>query len=139
MNITESVQASCTEDGYEISVCKVCGAEFREDETAIGHDWQETAHQDATCTDAEYTDYTCSHCQECKTETGAEALGHDFEQTGYAAGNCTSQGYYKYTCTICDLSYCNTFGGSHNWVPRVGMPGGGYVCTVCGATYGIVN
>ena len=135
----ERVQVSCTEDGYEIFACSVCGEELRNDYTATGHNWLETVHQDATCTEDEYTDYVCSHCQECKTETGAEALGHYYEQTGYAAGSCTSQGYYKYTCTVCGWSYFDTFGGSHDWVPRVGMPGGGYVCTVCGETYGIVN
>lgn len=52
------------------------------------HDWQETGRTDATCTETGEINYTCSKCNETKTDT-IPALGH--ELTYSASGNTLTQ------------------------------------------------
>ncbi|MGM9557699.1 MAG: S8 family serine peptidase [Oscillospiraceae bacterium] len=73
-------------------------SEFTEEPAVIAiedevgeHDWQETGHKDAACTENGYTDYYCAKCEKTRHDV-LPALGHKFQkdvQTGrYVCKNC---------------------------------------------------
>ena len=57
------------------AICSQCSSVI--EDSALGHDYvgKETA---PTCTDAGYTTYNCSRCDESYKEDGADALGHEY-------------------------------------------------------------
>ena len=74
--------ATCTETGLTAgSKCDVCGEILvaQEPTEALGHDWDEgTTTTAPTCTATGVKTYTCSRCDETKTEV-IPALGHQFQ------------------------------------------------------------
>ena len=69
--------ATCTEDGYTVYVCSVCGDTYVEPTAATGHNYVATV-SDATCTDAGTVTYTCSNgCGSSYTST-IDATGHTY-------------------------------------------------------------
>ncbi|MDY4231895.1 MAG: hypothetical protein SOX74_07435, partial [Candidatus Faecousia sp.] len=96
--------------------------------TICEHTYVETAHTDATCTEAGSVTLTCSKCSDVKTEPIA-ALGHDFgEYTVTKEATCTEAGEKTRTCSRC------------NAVDTVVIPALGHVdadqdgkCDRCGA------
>ena len=136
---------TCTEAGWTQEViCSVCKEVLKASEpiAALGHDWQETAHKDATCTEDGYTTYTCSRCNETKTDV-IDALGHTWnEGTIKIYPTCTSEGQKEVTCTVCGVTEIVTIPKlEHNYVAVVTPPtctANGfttYTCSVCHDTY----
>ena len=81
---TESRAATCTEGGYERTVCLDCGMELAgTSEPALGHDYQPSVVA-PTCTAKGYTLHTCSRCGENYKNAYTDALGHS-----YRDGKCT--------------------------------------------------
>ena len=89
---TEAVEATCTKDGKkEYWSCSECGKIFSDEEgtaevtdestltvTAKGHSWDEgKITTEPTCTETGVKTYTCSVCEETRTEE-IKALGHDW-------------------------------------------------------------
>ena len=89
---TEAVEATCTKDGKkEYWSCSECGKIFSDEEgtaevtdestltvTAKGHTWDEgKITTEPTCTETGVKTYTCSVCEETRTEE-IKALGHDW-------------------------------------------------------------
>ena len=89
---TEAVEATCTKDGKkEYWSCSECGKIFSDEEgtaevtdestltvTAKGHSWDEgKVTTEPTCTETGVKTYTCSVCEETRTEE-IKALGHDW-------------------------------------------------------------
>ena len=89
---TEAVEATCTKDGKkEYWSCSECGKIFSDEEgtievtdestltvTAKGHTWDEgKITTEPTCTEAGVKTYTCSVCEETRTEE-IKALDHDW-------------------------------------------------------------
>ncbi len=105
--ITETVPASCTTDGYVIYVCTVCGDGNSETVPALGHLY------DNDC------DPECNRCHEIR------AAEHNYT-TVVTDPTCTEDGYVTYACTDCGDSYTET-------VPATGHNLVNNVCTVCGA------
>ena len=60
------------------------------------HDWVFTSGT-ASCTTGGDATFTCSLCQETKTET-TEALGHNMQKASTVAATCVTKGYDLYTC-----------------------------------------
>ena len=89
---TEAVEATCTKDGKkEYWSCSECGKIFSDEEGTIevtdestltvsakGHTWDEgKVTTEPTCTETGVKTYTCSVCEETRTEE-IKALGHDW-------------------------------------------------------------
>ena len=125
-----TVEATCTEDGYDEHECVNCG-DVIQVKTAdkLGHDfggndnWVET--KEATCTEAGERQAKCQNCDHVATSV-IPALGHDFDENGVCAncggfetpdGNfcyghewkkiatveatCTEDGYDEHECVNC--------------------------------------
>ncbi len=81
---TERREATCTEGGYERTVCLDCGMELAGmSEPALGHDYRPSVVA-PTCTAKGYTLHTCSRCGENYKNAYTDALGHSYKD-----GKCT--------------------------------------------------
>lgn len=138
---TETVEPTCTEEGYTLYTCKCCGYSSKADLTkALGHDCEEKATE-PTCTEGGYTLYTCRRCGYSKTDL-TKALGHDYEEK-VTEPTCTEGGYTLYTCRRCGDSYKGSFTEAlgHDYTDQVVKPtetSKGYtlhVCRRCGDSY----
>ena len=117
----QSKAATCTEAGYERTVCKDCGKQLTNTvKPALGHNFVtgtctrcgaadpdykpdcqhtnvEPQTKAATCTEAGYERTVCKDCGKVLTDTAKPALGHS-----YAEGKCTRCGAadpnYKTDC-----------------------------------------
>lgn len=83
--------------------CTVCGETKIEKIEAAGHSY-EAVVTDPTCTEKDYTTYTCSACGDSYTADETEATGHNYEAV-ITKATYTAQGYTTYTCTHCGDSY----------------------------------
>ncbi len=142
----EAVEPTCTEPGLtEGSHCGICGAVIVEQKVvpALGHSWNDgEITTEPTCTEAGEKTYTCTVCDETKTEV-VPALGHDYESV-VTSPTCTERGYTTYTCTRDDASYVSNYieATGHKYDDGVvtkeetcteaGVMT--YTCTVCGDT-----
>lgn len=77
----EPKAATCEAEGLKaVGTCEVCGEEYSYDDEAnklpaLGHDFVSKVTKKATCTADGTLTYTCSRCNETKTET-IKATGH---------------------------------------------------------------
>ena len=118
---TGGVAATCTTEGYEDSVCSVCGKTKHTVLSQLGHDWSASwsTRIAATCT-SDGVQYKVCKRQGCNVETtqNTSSLGHNMTTTTYSA-SCTSGGYTLHYCTrsSCSYSYTsnNTSALGHNW------------------------
>ena len=103
---TKNVAPSCTEAGYDLYTCRDCGAsEQRNVKPALGHKWDSgTVTTEPTETDPGTMTYTCTVCDQTKTEvipaTGPHTHVWD-EGTVTVAPTETTPGVRTYTCTVC--------------------------------------
>ena len=105
---TTSQAPTCTEDGYNLTVCKNENCDYREYEivNATGHNYEETDVIPATCTEVEGVYMVCandsSHTYLKHRDT--EPLGHDFSEKiidkAHLAkeATCTEAAEYYYDC-----------------------------------------
>ena len=105
-NDAETVEPTCTEDGYTTGgSCTVCGEVLdKEVLPATGH--QDDGGKETktpTCTEAGEKVYTCTVCDEVVKTEEIAALGHqDDGGKETKAPTCTEKGEKVYTCTVCD-------------------------------------
>ena len=96
-------EATCISEGYKLKKCG-CGAEELE-HIAIdkdAHNWVESEHKDATCTESGYTEYKCSACGETKRDEISATGEHHFTVVKeVVAPTYTSEGYTIYKCETC--------------------------------------
>ena len=97
--------ATCTETGLtEGSKCSVCGTVItaQQEIPALGHAWDEGVETKApTCTEAGEKKFTCSRCQETKTETIA-MKPHTPEVIPGKDPTCTETGLTEGSkCSVC--------------------------------------
>lgn len=136
-----SCTATCTEDGYMVYTCSICGdsynGEFME---AFGH-FYDISFKDPTCSEAGAVIYTCCDCQDSYSEE-IPALSHEYKAV-VTEGTCHEAGYTTYTCTSCGHSYKETTGTTleHQYSisvikPTCSKPGyTTHICTHCGDGY----
>ncbi len=98
---TEHKDSTCTEHGYDKSICDICGATVSTTELPYKHDYVATV-TDPTCTEQGYTTYTCSLCGDSCTADYTEPLNHP-HKTWRVTKNPTaaSTGLMTETCDLC--------------------------------------
>ncbi len=87
--------ATCTADGSEKTVCRLCGEEQAEVIPARGHSYYEYSVS-PTCTEAGYLYYTCSLCGDTYYGEALPETGHSIIE-GEDCIYCTRCDYYEYT------------------------------------------
>jgi glucan-binding repeat-containing protein len=91
-NHTETIEPTCTENGYKMLVCNDCGQSYTiESIPAKGHTWDDGVVTTApTCSKEGVRTYTCTICGETKTEPIAKTAhnwGEEFvEKETYGGG-----------------------------------------------------
>ena len=133
--------ATCTEAGHKAGKkCSVCGETLSgmEEIPATGHQWDEGKVTTApTCENAGVKTYTCTVCNETKTEA-IDATGHTSVEVSEKPATCTEAGHTAGTkCSVCGaiLSGMEVIPATgHTEKTVVGKPA---TCTETGLTDGI--
>lgn len=97
---------TCTEKGVTTYVC-ACGSNYEVITSALGHDKQQHAAQEATCTENGWEAYeTCSRCDYTTyKEIAINPNNHDLQQHSAQAATCTEKGWGAYEdCLRCDYT-----------------------------------
>ena len=116
--------ATCTDK----AVCDHCKTGYGEEPD---HDWGTgTPITGAGCLTGGTMQYTCSKCQNTKTET-IGASGHSYVDT-VTDPTCTEQGYTTHVCSKCSDTYVDSYVGAdgHSW-DREKDCENGRECTAC--------
>ena len=92
-----TVPATCTEQGYDVYKCSICGTERREYLPALGHNFVFSETIAPTCVDDGYDIYACSRCDVTENRNPTDALGHDWGEPYEENGS-----WYK-KCNRCGL------------------------------------
>ena len=97
--------ATCTTTGYTgDTYCKDCNEKIADGEVipALGHDWNDGVITTApTCENAGVKTFTCTRCNETKTEA-VNATGHTPVQIPEKPATCTEPGHKAGTkCSVC--------------------------------------
>ena len=117
------VHETCTENGYTIHTCTLCGDSYTDSIVeCVGHSWS-----NASCTDAR----ACVICG----VTDGNALGHSYSST-VIAPTCDTDGYTTHTCTRCGDSYVSNkiTASGHMWSEATCAEP--KICFICGASEG---
>lgn len=99
-------QATCTQDGYTMSVCQRCAAELeKEVHKMSGHSFS-TEVTAATCDKDGQCKQTCQTCGHTVTEV-LPALGHDMkaDESRFVTASCAAAGKEVYVCTRENCTY----------------------------------
>ena len=99
-------EATCTEPGYTgDTYCKDCNEKIADGKVipALGHAWDDGVITTApTCENAGVKTFTCTRCNETKTEP-ISATGHTPVQIPEKPATCTEPGHTSGTkCSVCD-------------------------------------
>ncbi len=127
------VAPTCTEQGYTLYTCTLCGFDYKTDykDNLGGH--QETATVvPPTCTEQGYTLYTCDICGNVRKRDKVAPTGHTPKEGSVVstAPTCTEQGYSTATCAACGELF------EMNYVDPAGhVLGEDGNCIVCGELY----
>lgn len=106
----ETVDPTCTEDGYDLHICTVCAHEEEDNFTEkLGHDtegkdWE--VKTEATCSEEGEKVIICNRCNEAAETDVIEKLPHtsgDWVVTKEAT--CTEKGVKSHYCTVCEEVY----------------------------------
>lgn len=116
----DTVEATCTNDGYTTYTCKHCSSETdghsitpEDEKVKGGHKWgaQKVEVAEANCKDPAQYDYVCSVCEGEKGEREphgvANANSHVFDQENeefssvFKPATCKINGLTRLTCTFC--------------------------------------
>ena len=98
---TETVEPTCTEQGYTVYTCE-CGHSYREGYVEpSGHNYVEEVVK-ATCTEGGHTIFTCSACGDTYEGDYVETAGHSYGAwTVEAEATCVASGQEKRVCENC--------------------------------------
>ncbi|MBQ2001087.1 MAG: hypothetical protein II241_04835 [Clostridia bacterium] len=101
--LTETVEANCNAEGYDLYTCSYCGATEKRNIVEITgeHNFEFTKTVEPTCTAKGYDLYTCSGCGSTEKQNETEMAEHDYALTESVEGSCTSAAYDLYTCSVC--------------------------------------
>ena len=115
---TQTIPASCTEQGTVFYKCSACGATRTEKIAALGHDLSRCdLLPDATCTKPGHVVGTCARCG-VKIDEVIPAKGHDYSYKSASSTEptCTESGRYQGTCPRCGKDYNDTIPAlGHDW------------------------
>ena len=101
--LTETVEANCNAEGYDLYTCSYCGATEKRNIVEITgeHNFEFTETVEPTCTAKGYDLYTCAGCGSTEKQNETEMADHDYALTESVEGSCTSAAYDLYTCSVC--------------------------------------
>ena len=114
------VPPSCTEDGYTLRECTVCGFNSVIDYVdALGHEEVILESVAPTCSTSGLTEGSyCATCHEILVpQQTLNALGHTYKSS-VKAPTCTEQGYTAYVCQCGEISHVDSYTdplGHHLW------------------------
>ncbi len=99
---TYPVAATCTNPGYTVRECSVCGERHIEDITAaLPHNYESHVIA-ATCENGGKTIHRCDGCGSSFVTDYTDALGHSWDEgTLVTNATCTGEGVMEYHCTRC--------------------------------------
>lgn len=99
---SESKAPTCTEAGYTVSMCKVCGDKLTAEEVpALGHNYTTKVMKEATCTSEGLQVKECANCGKTEKEI-IEAKGHSLADSAIISEpTCTEEGCKSGKCTVC--------------------------------------
>lgn len=99
---TYSVAPTCTNPGYTVRECSVCGDRHIEDITAaLPHNYESHVIA-ATCENGGKTIHRCDGCGSSFVTDYTDALGHSWDEgTLVTNATCTGEGVMEYRCTRC--------------------------------------
>ena len=142
-----TVPATCGEAGRVDTICSNCGevVSTRELPPTGAHVWGNGVVTTApTETTPGVRTFTCSGCDQTRTETIPATGAHDYRFTKNVAPTCTDGGYDLYTCSGCGATERRnlTDAAGHKWdggtvttAPTETTPGvRTFTCTVCDQT-----
>ena len=142
-----TVPATCGEAGRVDTICSNCGEVIstRELPPTGAHDWDDGVVTTApTETTPGVRTYTCTVCDQTRTEAIHATGAHDYRFTKNVAPTCTDGGYDLYTCSGCGATERRnlTDAAGHKWdggtvttAPTETTPGvRTFTCSVCGQT-----
>lgn len=142
-----TVPATCGKAGRVDTICSNCGEVIstRELPPTGAHVWGNGVVTTApTETTPGVRTFTCSGCDQTRTETIPATGAHDYQFTKTVAPTCTDGGYDLYTCSGCGATEKRnlTDAAGHKWdggtvttAPTETTPGvRTFTCTVCGQT-----
>ena len=142
-----TVPATCGEAGRVDTICSNCGevVSTRELPPTGAHDWDDgTVTTAPTETTPGVRTFTCSGCDQTRTETIPATGAHDYQFTKTVAPTCTDGGYDLYTCSGCGATEKRnlTDAAGHKWdggtvttAPTETTPGvRTFTCSGCGQT-----
>ena len=140
-----TVPATCGEAGRVDTICSNCGEVIstRELPPTGAHDWDDGVVTTApTETTPGVRTYTCTVCDQTRTEAIHATGAHDYRFTKNVVPTCTDGGYDLYTCSGCGATERRnlTDAAGHKWdggtvttAPTETTPGvRTFTCTVCG-------
>ena len=140
-----TVPATCGKAGRVDTICDNCGevVSTRELPPTGAHVWGNGVVTTApTETTPGVRTFTCSGCDQTRTETIPATGAHDYQFTKTVAPTCTDGGYDLYTCSGCGATEKRnlTDAAGHKWdggtvttAPTETTPGvRTFTCTVCG-------
>ena len=140
-----TVPATCGEAGRVDTICSNCGevVSTRELPPTGAHVWGNGVVTTApTETTPGVRTFTCSGCDQTRTEAIPATGAHDYQFTKTVAPTCTDGGYDLYTCSGCGATERRnlTDAAGHKWdggtvttAPTETTPGvRTFTCTVCG-------
>ena len=142
-----TVPATCGEAGRVDTICSNCGEVIstRELPPTGAHDWDDgTVTTAPTETTPGVRTFTCTVCDQTRTEAIPATGAHDYQFTKNVAPTCTDGGYDLYTCSGCGATERRslTDAAGHKWdggtvttAPTETTPGvRTFTCTVCSQT-----
>lgn len=101
--VTESKEATCTADGYQVWTCSKCGDSYTEELAATGHSYEVTVVA-PTCTEGGYTLHTC-RCGDSFQSDPTEPAGHTWgEWVVTKEATCTEDGEQTRSCRFGDAA-----------------------------------
>ena len=100
-SFTKDVSFTCTEDGYSLYTCSLCGCTEKRN-VVPAHHIENTTVVNPTCTEQGYTAHTCTVCKQVRKEAFVDSLGHK-ESDWIIDKNpaCAVSGVKHKECTVC--------------------------------------
>ena len=113
---TETEEETETEEDESDTEDEEDETEEGDTETSHTHDYQAVVTE-PTCTDAGYTTYTCSGCEDSYITDTIPATGHTYDEgTVTTEPTCSDDGIMTYTCTVCGDTYTEVIEATgHTW------------------------
>lgn len=134
-------EATCTVEGEQVSICKICDYRKTVAIPTTDHTWYEYSRVEPTCYESGLSRRYCVNCG-ASTEEYLPPVDHDFEIISYKSATCSEPGYATMTCKRCGyMTEYEIPTTPHNWGYETFVEGQeGYLgyslrtCRTCGTT-----